>query len=212
MPAEAKRALVVIDVQNDYVTGDLPIEYPDVNGSLGNICAAMDAAREAGIPIVVVQTSAPAGTPIFAKGSTGWELHETVRSRAWDHYIEKLLPSAFAGTDLAEWVAAKGVNTLAVTGYMTHNCDAATILEAAHAGLAVEFLSDAAGSLPYENRAGSATAEELHRVFSVMLQSRFAAVLTTAEWIQAVREGRAPERDSIYGSNRRARSRRAAAG
>src|SRR5476649_600514 len=50
-----RRALLVIDVQNEYVTGDLPIEFPDVQTSLANIARAMDAARDAGIPIVVVQ-------------------------------------------------------------------------------------------------------------------------------------------------------------
>jgi nicotinamidase-related amidase len=204
----ARRALMVIDVQNEYVTGDLPIEYPDVTVSLRNMGWAMDAARECGIPVVVVQTTAPATAPIFAQGSAGWELHEVVRSRGWDHYIEKRLPSAFVGTGLAAWIAEHGFDTLAVTGYMTHNCDDTTIKHAFDAGLAVEFLSDASGSLAYENRAGRASAEEIHRVFSVVQQSRFAAVPTTEEWIQAVKTGAAPERDSIYGSNRRARQRR----
>ncbi|EQD52965.1 hypothetical protein B1A_12544, partial [mine drainage metagenome] len=26
-----RRALIVIDVQNEYVTGNLPIEYPDIH-------------------------------------------------------------------------------------------------------------------------------------------------------------------------------------
>ena len=32
-----RRALIVIDVQNEYVSGDLPIEYPDIHSSLANI-------------------------------------------------------------------------------------------------------------------------------------------------------------------------------
>ena len=42
-----KRALLVIDVQNEYFTGRLPVTYP--SGSLENIMAAMDAAKENGI-------------------------------------------------------------------------------------------------------------------------------------------------------------------
>jgi hypothetical protein len=64
---------------------------------------------------------------------------------------------------------------------------------------------DAAGSVPYANRAGQASAEEIHRAYSVVLQSRFAAVLSTAEWIAAVQTGAEPERDSIFASNQRAR-------
>ncbi len=119
MSVTPRRALLVIDVQNEYVTGNLPIEYPDIRSSLANIGCAMDAAQ--------------------------------------------------------------------------------------HAGLVVEFLVDAAGSLSYENHAGRASAEEIHRVFTVVMQSRFAAVATTEEWIAALQTGEALSRDNIHASNRRAR-------
>lgn len=200
-----RRALVVIDVQNEYVCGNLLIEYPDVHMSLKNIADAMDAAREAGIPVIVVQNTAPTGAPIFVKGSSGWNLHEVITSRPHDHYVEKTLPSAFSGTDLADWIAAHEINTLTVVGYMTHNCVASTVQHALHAGLAVEVLYDATGALSYANRAGKASATEIHRAFSVVFQSRFAAVLNTGEWIDALKTGKAPERDSIFMSNQRAR-------
>ena len=205
MPTAPRRALVVIDVQNEYVTGKLPIEHPPLATSLPAIGAAMEAARAAGIPVVVVQQDAPEGSPIFATGSPGWQLHEVVASRPRDHHIRKLLPSAFAGTDLAEWLAARGIDTLTVCGFMTHNCDASTILQAAHAGLTVEWLSDASGALPYANAAGAVSAEEMHRVFAVVFHSRFAAVTTTAAWVEAVHAGAPLRRDSIFASNQRAR-------
>ncbi|MCW5667416.1 MAG: cysteine hydrolase [Piscinibacter sp.] len=205
MPTAPRRALVVIDVQNEYVTGKLPIEHPPLDTSLPAIGAAMDAARAAGIPVVVVQQDAPEGSPIFATGSPGWQLHEVVASRPRDHHIRKQLPSAFAGTDLAEWLAARGTDTLTVCGFMTHNCDASTILQAAHAGLTVEWLSDASGALPYANAAGAVSAEEMHRVFAVVFHSRFAAVTTTPQWIAAVQGGAPLRRDSIFASNQRAR-------
>jgi len=206
-----RRALIVIDVQNEYVTGDLPIEFPDVQTSLANIGRAIDAARAAGLPVVVVQNVAPSTSPLFARGSVGAELHSVVSSRPHDHIVEKSLPSAFAGTDLAEWLAARQIDTLTVTGYMTHNCDASTIMHAVHAGLSVEFLHDATGSVPYENSAGFANAEEIHRVFSVVLQSRFAAVASTDAWIAAITGGAPLERGNIYASNQAARARRVAA-
>ncbi|MFP3565568.1 cysteine hydrolase family protein [Paraburkholderia sp. SIMBA_030] len=206
-----RRALIVIDVQNEYVTGDLPIEYPDVQTSLANIGRAMDAARAAGVPVVVVQNFAPATSPLFARGSAGAELHPVVGSRARDHYMEKSLPSAFTETDLADWLAAQQIDTLTVVGYMTHNCDASTINHALHSGLAVEFLHDAAGTVPYENSAGFASAQDIHRVFSVVLQSRFAPVASTAQWIAAVKDGVPLERGSIYASNQKARASQAAA-
>jgi nicotinamidase-related amidase len=206
-----RRALIVIDVQNEYVTGDLPIEYPPVQTSLVNIGRAIDAAHAASVPVVVVQNFAPATSPLFARGSVGGELHPVVASRPREHYVEKSLPSAFAGTDLADWLATNGIDTLTVAGYMTHNCDASTVFHALHAGLAVELLTDATGAVPYENSAGFASAEQIHSVFTVVMQSRFAAVLSTDAWIDALQTGAAPERDTIFASNHKARARATAA-
>ena len=211
MSAIPRRALVVIDVQNEYVTGDLPIEYPDVQTSLANIGRAMDAARAAGVPVVVVQNFAPASSPLFARGSAGAELHPVVASRERDHYVEKSLPSAFAQTGLADWLAARGIDTLTVAGYMTHNCDASPVFEATHRGVKVEFLADATGSVPYENDAGFASAEDIHRVFSVVMQSRFAAVATTDAWLAAVEAGVPLPVSNIYVSNQKARATQTAA-
>lgn len=198
MPATPRRALLVIDVQNAYVSGSLLIEHPPVAGSLANIGRAMDAAREAGIPVVVVQHNG------FGQGSEAWQLHPVVASRAHDHRIDKPRASVFTDTDLSSWLEAQRIDTLTIVGYMTHNCDAATIFEAHHRGLKVEFLSDATGALPYANRAGRASAEEIHRVFSVVFESNFAAVLTTDEWLAAVASGAAPLPENPVASNRRA--------
>lgn len=199
-----RRALVVIDVQNEYVTGGLRIQYPPVSDSLRNIGRAMDAAHDAGIPVIVVQQSSPTDAPLFATDSRGWELHDVVASRPRDHYLRKTRASAFVGTGLGNWLSEHAIDTLVVIGYMTHNCDDTTIKHAVDSDIAVEFLADASGSVPYANRAGHATAEEMHRVFAVVQQSHFAAVMSTDEWIAHLANRTAPERDTIHASHQRA--------
>jgi nicotinamidase-related amidase len=206
MKVQSRRALIVIDVQNEYVSGHLPIEYPDIDISLQNIGIAMDASLAADIPIIVVQQLAPAVSPIFAEGSHGWELHEVVKSRTWQHKIHKKLPSAFAGTDLADWLTSNKIDTLVVTGYMTQNCVDSTVKHAFHNGLAVEYLQDASGTVSYQNKAGYVSAEEMHRSFSIAMQARFAAVLDTSKWLEIIRTGGTVERDNIYQSSMRAHS------
>lgn len=201
-----RRALVVIDVQNEYFEGGgLPIEHPPVTQTLPNIARAMDAAHAAGVPVVVVQHDAPAGAPVFVPGSARWQLHPEVARRPRDHFITKHLPSVFAGTGFADWLAAHAIDTLTVAGYMTHNCGAGTVYEAMHRGLKVEFLADASGALPYANAAGRVSAEEVHRVFSVVFHSNFAAVADTATWIAALRDKIALPIDNVVASNRRGR-------
>ncbi|WP_018604429.1 cysteine hydrolase family protein [Uliginosibacterium gangwonense] len=204
MSATPKRALIVIDVQNEYVTGNLRIEYPDVQESLANIGWAMDAAHAAGIPVVVVQHVNPESAPLFARGSIGAEFHPVVAGRPHGHYVSKTKASALSGTDLSQWLHAHDVDTLTIIGYMTHNCDDSTVRQAKHEGWNVELLHDAAGSLPYANAMGSASAEEIHRVFTVVMHTGFAAVVSTQAWIDAVAKGECLQADNIYLSNQRA--------
>ncbi|MER5426382.1 cysteine hydrolase family protein [Streptosporangium roseum] len=197
-----KRALIVIDVQNEYFTGALPITHPPREESLANILTAMDTAREHGVPVIVVRHSAPAESPLFATGGHSWELHEEVARRPYDHLMDKTMASSFARTDLAGWLDAQGVDTLTVAGYMTQNCDESTARDAFHRGMAVEFLSDATGTLALSNRAGRVTAEELHHNVLVVMDSNFASVATTAEWAGAVRSGEPLPRPNIWASTR----------
>ncbi|WP_433244048.1 cysteine hydrolase family protein [Streptosporangium sp. CA-135522] len=197
-----KRALIVIDVQNEYFTGNLPIAHPPREESLANILAAMDTAREHGVPVIVVKHTSPAQSPLFAVGSHSWELHEEVERKPYDHLMEKTMASSFAKTDLAGWLDARGIDTLTVAGYMTQNCDESTARDAFHRGMAVEFLSDATGTVAMSNRAGSVTAKDLHDHVLVVMDSNFASVATTAEWADAVKTGESLPRPSIWASTR----------
>lgn len=198
------RALLVIDVQNEYVTGNLPIAFPPVEESLGNIGRAIDAANAAGVAVIVIQHSAP-GAPIFDPSSQGWQLHEVVASRPCEVAFEKSEANAFVETGLDDWLREHSIDTLTLVGYMTQHCDETTAKHAADAGYAVELLSDATGTLPLANAAGSATAEEIHRVITVMLHSEFAAVATTEAWIAMLDEGGELPRDDVYSSSLAAR-------
>lgn len=176
------RALLVIDVQNEYFNGLLPVTHPA--GSLENILRAMDAAQAHGLAVVVVQHATPAGSPVFAQGSPTWELHPQVASRPRDLLLVKSLPGSFTGTGLEEWLKQRGVKTVAISGYMTQMCCDTTARQAFHRGLAVEFLSDATGTLAIGNQAGSVTAEDLHRAILVTQAMRFSQVMSTGEWIK----------------------------
>jgi nicotinamidase-related amidase len=183
-----KRALLVIDVQNEYVTGALPIEYPPLDVSLANIGETMDAANAAGIPIVVVQHAEPQGSQYFDAGTPTWELHSVVADRlsSTDLTIHKNLPSAFVGTDLEAWLIKQGIDTVTIVGYMTNVCDQSTANWAMHLGLQAEFISDASGTVSVENESGKVNAQQIHETLCVVMQSDFAKVMTTREWVNLV--------------------------
>ncbi len=180
-----KRALLVIDVQNEYFSGKLPVTYP--SNSFENILSAMDAGTEQNIPVVVIQHTGPATGATFRQGSPEWELHPAVAGRPRATLIEKTLPGSFSKTGLAEWITENGVDTLVISGYMTQMCCDTTARQALDLGYKVEFLADATGTLAINNSAGSVTAEELHRAILVTQQMRFSQVLPTAAWLELIK-------------------------
>jgi nicotinamidase-related amidase len=173
----------VIDVQNEYFTGKLPVSYP--NGSLDNVLAAMDAATAHNVPVVAIQHAAPQpDSAVFRKGSKEWELHPEIAARPHDILIHKSLPGSFTGTQLEKWLRERGIESVVIAGYMTQMCCDTTARQAMHLGFGVEFLSDATGTLNIKNEAGEVSGEELHRAILVTQQMRFSEVVPTSEWVK----------------------------
>ena len=181
-----KRALLVIDVQNEYFSGKLPVSYP--SGSIENIIKVMESAAASNTSVVVIRHAAKAAdAPVFQKGTPEWELHPEIEKRRRDVLIEKNWPDSFTETGLEEWLRNKGIDTLTVCGYMTHMCCDTTARRAYHLRFSVEFLADATGTLALSSEFGSVTAEELHRAILVT-QNRFCKVMTTDQWINLVKD------------------------
>jgi nicotinamidase-related amidase len=177
-------ALLVIDVQNEYVTGDLPIAHPPVEGSLERIGAAIDAAHAHGLPVVLVRHTEPDPSGgLFVAGTPAWELHDVVAGRPHDVVIDKTLPGSFTGTPLQEWLAARDIGTLTVVGYMTHMCVDTTTRQAMHLGLDVTVLDDATGTIDVSDDLPAAL---VHRVELGVLGDGFASVTSTADWISSL--------------------------
>jgi nicotinamidase-related amidase len=99
---------------------------------------------------------------------------------SWD------LPGSFTGTELESWLRRQGIDTVVITGYMTHMCCDTTARQAVHRGFNVEFLSDATGTLPLDNSAGQVSAEELHRSILCAQQMLLSEVLSTDMWCSRV--------------------------
>ncbi|MFN8168175.1 MAG: cysteine hydrolase family protein [Candidatus Nanopelagicales bacterium] len=177
-------ALVVIDVQNEYVTGGLPIVHPPVEGALERIGEAMDAAAAHGIPVVLVRHTEPDPSGgLFVAGTPEWELHDAVAGRPHDVVVDKQLPGSFTGTELQQWLAERSVDHLVVAGWMTHMCVDSTTRQAMHLGLDVTVLEDATGTIDVSDDLPAAL---VHRVELGVLGDGFASVTPTAEWVAAL--------------------------
>lgn len=178
-----KRALLVIDVQNEYFTGKMPITYPD--GSFGKILKAVDTANQAEIAVILVRHGSPQkDAAAFRKGSMGWEIHKELLEKEYTRIIDKSLPGSFTGTELEDYLKESGIDTVVICGYMTQMCCDTTARQALHLGFSVEFLSDATGTLEVSNYAGKISAEDLHNSVLITQAMRFSQVISTDEWIE----------------------------
>jgi nicotinamidase-related amidase len=176
-----KRALLVIDVQNEYFTGKLPVTYP--RGSFDNILKAMDTASQNDIAVILIRHGSPQkDASVFVKGSHGWEIHEKVLEKEHLRIIDKQMPGSFTGTELEATLRGLDIDTITICGYMTQMCCDTTARQAAHMGFSVEFLSDATGTLDIANYAGSITAAELHKAILITQAMRFSKVMSTEDW------------------------------
>jgi nicotinamidase-related amidase len=180
-----KRALLVIDVQNEYFTGKSPVTYPE--DSFQNILKAMDSANENKIPVILVQHSnLGKDAATFKIGTDEHNIHEKVLKKDFDRIIEKNLPGSFTETELESYLNENSIDTIVISGYMTQMCCDTTARQAMHHGFNVEFLSDATGTLNISNSAGKISAKELHKATLITQEMRFSKVMTTEEWVEKI--------------------------
>lgn len=180
-----RKALLVIDVQQEYFEGPYRIEYPI--DSLDNIVRALKFAGSADINTVVVQHSSKTGSH-FVKRSPGWVLRPEIKAFKPDLYLEKTYPGAFTGTDLETWLRDGDIDTVVISGYMTHLCCDTTARQAYHLDFNVEFLSDATGTIGLKLGSELVGAQTVHKTFLAAQASQFSKVLTVDEWIAKSRK------------------------
>ena len=164
-------ALLVVDVQNDFVHPDG--KAGQAHGDVEPLLAAVDAinglirvARAAAAPVVYVQvTHSPVvDNPAYraryaargmspddllcADGSWGAELYEGLESPlADDLTVTKHAYDAFAGGGLSEQLTSLGVDTIMVTGVVTELCVQGTVSGGFERGFHVIVPREATGSV-----------------------------------------------------------------
>ncbi|STQ45073.1 pyrimidine utilization protein B [Ewingella americana] len=99
-------ALIVIDFQNEYFSGKMPI--PDGMKALKNTQRLVKFAHDNKMPVFFVRHLGPANGPLFAEGSKFAEFHKDLQPTSVDHVITKATPSSFVGTDLDKQLKSWG--------------------------------------------------------------------------------------------------------
>jgi len=126
-----REALLVIDMLNDFVRKGAPLEVPDTRTIIPVVSREIEKAHVAGNPVIYVCDAHAPDDKEFSK--FGWPAH-AVRGTAGARVIEELNPSegdivipkttysGFFGTELDKTLKRLGVDSLRITGDVTHIC------------------------------------------------------------------------------------------
>jgi len=209
-------ALIVVDMENDFVAPGAPLEQPAGRAMLPQLQRALACCRENGIPVIYTTHAHRAGgydqgllvhAPSIGRGealvdgSPGVAIFPEVAPCDGEIVISKHRFSAFYGTDLEIILRGLGVNTLVITGATTENCCHATARDAFFRDFQVVFLADATATSGYPDLGyGTMSADEVHRAMLVVLARDTADVVTTETFIARVATAPDTETHVVRGS------------
>lgn len=179
----ADGVLVIIDAQREYTDGLLPLT--GVAAAVEALALLLEKARKAQAPVVHVRHKGSTTGKAFNPTLSGFEIVKLLTPRDGEMVIDKGLPNAFTGTDLAKHLQASGRKNLIVGGFMTHMCVSATVRSATDHGFMSTVAADtvATRDLPDATGGATVTADAVNRITLAALSDRFAWVVPKASAI-----------------------------
>ncbi|MDI6748774.1 MAG: isochorismatase family protein [Rhodocyclaceae bacterium] len=155
----AQDALLIVDVQNDFLPGGA-LAVPAGDAVIAPLNRWIERFRAAGLPIIASRDWHPVDHCSFAPQGGPWPPHCIAGSAGAAFAAALALPddawviskattkdaeaySAFAGTDLDARLQGRGIRRLFVGGLATDYCVKNTVLDALRLGYAVRLLTDA---------------------------------------------------------------------
>lgn len=175
----SKRALIIIDIQNDYFPGGKWLNGADT--AADNAARLLAAAREREDLVVHVRHEfESADAPFFAPDSAGAQIHPVVPA-AGEAVVLKHKVNSFRDTHLQALLDQHGIKTLTIAGNMSHMCIDAATRAAADLGYEVSVAHDACATLALEFDGKSVAAADVHASAMAALAFAYARVASTDE-------------------------------
>jgi maleamate amidohydrolase len=176
-------AVVVIDFTKGFADPAI-LGGGNIPDAIANTRELLAAAREAGIPVAFTRHVYAADESNFnlfnvklptnnllKVGHPNAEIVTELLPREGEVVIDKQYPSAFIGTNLASWLAARRVDTLIVSGCTTSGCVRASAVDAMCAGFRPMVVRQCVGD----------RAEGPHEANLFDLQQKYADVVSLDE-------------------------------
>jgi len=175
-----KKALLIIDVQNDYFEGGRSALHDPLR-ALANVEKVLARFRENRLPIIHVQhINIREGATFFLPNTEGVLIHKNIQPLDNEYLVIKHAPNSFFETNLADILKSEVITDIVVCGMMSHMCVDTTTRACKDYGLKVTLLHDACATKDLYFNGKMIPAGTVHEVFMASLNGMFANVIETS--------------------------------
>ena len=175
------RALVIIDIQNDYFPGGRS-ELVGADAAAARAADVLAGFRERGEQVVHLQHvwDAP-DAEFFAPGTPGVDINDAVAPDDGEPVIQKAFPNGFQQTDLEQRLRDSGADELVLCGMMTSMCVDATVRAAVDLGFECTVVHDACATKDLSFDGRPVAAADVHAAFLAALGDGYAALTSASD-------------------------------
>ena len=180
-----KPALLIIDMQNDFVLDKKPLKVEGARAVIPNIQAVLSEFRKRSLPVFHVlrvhradgsdveinRKELFARAPFAVEGTKGAAVIDEIIPLKGEYVIPKARMSAFIGTDLDLMLRTLQISTLFICGIQTPNCIRTTVFDGIAYNYLVVLIDDATG----------ASSDEVHRANIRDMQNIGVRIIKAAE-------------------------------
>lgn len=180
-----KPALLIIDMQNDFVLEGKPLKVAGAREVIPKIRSVLTDFRKRSLPVFhVLRVHRPDGSdveiirqelfrkhPFAVAGTPGAAIIDELAPRAGEYVLTKTRMSAFIGTELDLMLRTLGIKTVYITGIQTPNCIRTTVFDAIAYNYPVVLVDDAVG----------ASSEEVHKANVRDIQNIGVLIVSTGD-------------------------------
>lgn len=176
-----KKALLIIDIQNDYFPGGA-MENVGATQAGNHAKELLTVFRQKSLPVIHIQhIVARPGATFFLPGTKGADIHESVLPLPGEPVFQKNFPNAFRKTPLLEYLQGNKIESLVIAGMMTHMCIDTSTRAATDLGFSCLLAHDACATRALSFGGTTVPAESVHTTFLAALNGLFAKVQSTRE-------------------------------
>ncbi len=184
----SKRALIVVDIQNDYFPGG-DWELSGMNTAADNAAKVVDCARESGDLVIHVRHEFPTNdAPFFRPGSKGAEINVKVQPAANEQVVVKNHINSFRETNLKAILDQNNIDEVVLCGAMSHMCIDAATRAANDFGYKVNVIADACATRDVEFNGVTVPAAQVHTAYMAALGFAYATMHSTDDYLSAAKK------------------------